>query len=228
VLRPTFLLLALALLGCEGPRRVTVQVSIPDLDGTVTPLRGVTVTALPFNRDSLAQAMEREHGGSRPHVAELDSLYDAFRGPFLAYFRADRRRAAVSDSVASGALPQAALDSAVAQLASAKLQLAEARAAVGGRIDSLRAKVSKWEDSTYRGFDGRAKALMDTTGGKPVSDTTDASGSTTLTLRPLPGGWWVSASSWDPLDPNRIWYWNVRVTGDTVRLDPRTGQHRSR
>ena len=205
-----------------------MQVEIPDLDGTLTPLRGVTVTALPFDRDSLVQVMERERGGTRPHVARLDSLYDAFRGPFLAYFRADQRRAAVRDSVSKGQLPQSALDGAEAQVATAKATLSEARAAVGGPIDSLRAVVSHWEDSTYRGFDSRAKALMDTTGGKPVSDTTDSRGTTTLTLRPLPGGWWVSASSWDPLDPNRIWYWNVQVKSDTVRLDDKTGQHRSR
>jgi hypothetical protein len=207
---------------------VTVQVAIPDLDGTLTPLRGVTVTALPFDRDSLVRVMEQERGGSRPHVARLDSLYDAFRGPFLAYFRADQRRAAVSDSVKRGEVPPSTLDRAEAELASTKEALSKARAAVGGPIDSLRAIVSHWEDSTYRGFDRRAKALMDTTGGQPVSDTTDAKGTTTLTLRPLPGGWWVSASSWDPLDPNRIWDWNVRVESDTVRLDDKTGQHRSR
>lgn len=205
-----------------------MQVEIPDLDGKLTPLRGVTVTALPFDRDSLVRVMEQERGGIRPHVAQLDSLYDAFRGPFLDYFRADQRRAAVSDSVAKGALPPSALDSAEARVAATREALSKARAAVGGPIDSLRATVSDWEDSTYRGFDSRAKALMDSTGGKPVSDTTNASGTTTLTLRPLPGGWWISASSWDPLDPNRIWYWNVRVKADTVRLDDKTGQHRSR
>ena len=228
MLRPTLLLLALALLGCEGPRFVTVKVEIPDLDGNLTPLRGVTVTALPFDRDSLVRVMEREHGGARPHVARLDSLYGAFRGPFLAYFRADQRRTAVRDSVSRGQLPQSALDAAEAEVATARDSLNQARAALGGPIDSLRAAVSRWEDSTYRGFDRRAKALMDSTGGKPVSDTTNASGTTELTLRPLPGGWWVSASSWDPLDPNRIWYWNVRVEGDTVRLDDKSGQHRSR
>ncbi|HET8762481.1 MAG TPA: hypothetical protein VFM12_03650 [Gemmatimonadales bacterium] len=228
MLRPTLLLLALTLLGCEGPRFVTVQVEIPDLDGKLTPLRGVTVTALPFDRDSLVQVMEREHGGARPHVARLDSLYDAFRGPFLDYFRADQRRSAVRDSINRGQLPQSALDAAEADVAAAKDALNKARAAVSGPIDSLRAAVSRWEDSTYRGFDRRAKTLMDSTGGKPISDTTNARGTTELTLRPLPGGWWISASSWDPLDPNRIWYWNVKVEGDTVRLDDKSGQHRSR
>jgi hypothetical protein len=228
VLRPTLLLLALTLLGCEGPRFVTVQVEIPDLDGKLTPLRGVTVTALPFDRDSLVRVMEQEHGGNRPHVARLDSLYDVFRGPFLDYFRADQRRSAVRDSINRGQLPQSALDAAEADVAAAKDALNKARAAVSGPIDSLRAAVSRWEDSTYRGFDRRAKTLMDSTGGKPISDTTNARGTTELTLRPLPGGWWISASSWDPLDPNRIWYWNVKVEGDTVRLDDKSGQHRSR
>ena len=228
MLRPTLLLLVLTLLGCKGPRYVTVQVEIPDLDGNLTPLRGVTVTALPFDRDSLVRAMEQEHGGSRPHVARLDSLYDVFRQPFLAYFRADQRRAAVRDSVSRGQLPRSALDSAEADAVAAREALNKVRTAVSGPIDSLRAEVSHWEDSTYRGFDRRAKTLMDSTGGKPISDTTNASGTTKLTLRPLPGGWWISANSWDPLDPNRIWYWNVKVEGDTVRLDDKTGQHRSR
>jgi hypothetical protein len=203
-------------------------VSIPDLDSTLTPASGVTVTALPFDRDSVVRAMEQMHDATRPHTAQLDSLYDAFRGPFLDYFRAGQQHRAVSDSIAKGQLPASALQSADHRVAAAKTALSNARDSLSGRIDSLRAEVARWEDSTYRGYDTQAKALMGQTGGKPVSDTTDATGTASLSLRPVPGGWWVSASSWDPLDPNRIWYWNVRVAGDTVLLTPESGRRRSR
>ena len=36
------------------------------------------------------------------------------------------------------------------------------------------------------------------------------------------GAWWVTARAVNVLDPNREWYWNVRVSGDTIRLDPKS------
>jgi len=186
------------------------------------------VTALPFDRDSVAHAIERARHAVRPHVARLDSLYDGFRGPFVAYFRAGRLDRAVRDSVERHQLPASALTAADARLASAKAALAKAREEFGRPIDSLRSEVARWEDSTYRGYDSVAKDLMRRTGGQRQSDTTDATGRATLQLRALPGGWWVSASSWDPLDPNRIWYWNVKVASDTVLLTPESGHRRAR
>lgn len=229
MLRPTsLLLLALALAACDATRRVTVEVRIPDLDGRLTPASGVTITALPFDRDSLTAAMERQHGATRPHTAELDSLYDIFRDPFLAYFRAGQIRDAVADSVAQDQLPASALASAEARAGAARDSLARVRDAVGGRIDTLRAAVGHWEDSTYRGYDTLARNLVSASGGRVIVDTTDASGVATLELPLVRGSWWVSASSWDPLDPHRMWYWNVAVSGDTIRLTPETGRRRSR
>jgi hypothetical protein len=229
VLRPTsLLLLVLALAGCDASRRVTVEVSIPDLDGAPTPASGVTITALPFDRESLATALEHQHGVPRPHTAELDSLYDIFRDPFLAYFRAGRIRDAVADSVARHQLPASSLAAADARAAAARDSLARVRAVVGARIDSLRADVGRWEDSTYRGYDTLARHLVSASGGRVLTDTTDANGVATLELPPVRGGWWISASSWDPLDPNRMWYWNVPATSDTVRLTPESGRRRSR
>lgn len=228
MLRPTLLLLALALAGCQGARTVTVRVSIPDLEGTLTPASGVTVTALPFDRDSVAHAIERARHAVRPHVRRLDSLYNGFRGPFADYFRAGRLHRAIRDSVEHDQLPASALTAADARFATAKAALAKAREEYGRPIDSLRAEVARWEDSTYRGYDSVAKDLMRRTGGQRQSDTTNATGSATLQLRTLPGGWWVSASSWDPLDPNRIWYWNVKVASDTMLLTPESGRRRPR
>src|SRR4030067_1153969 len=52
----TFTLLALA--GCGGPGTIAVQVLVPDLSGVDTPLPGVVITALPYDRDSILSALE--------------------------------------------------------------------------------------------------------------------------------------------------------------------------
>lgn len=207
---------------------VTVRVSIPDLDSVSTPASGITVTALPFDRDSLAHALEAAHHATRPYQAELDSASDAFRQPFLDYFRASQRRNAVADSVKAGQLPAPALTAAEQRMAQAKAALQHARDSLGDRIDSLRGIVAQWEDSTYADYDSVAKAILAGVGRQPVSDTTDNSGQATLRLRPSPAGWWVSASSWDPLDPNRVWYWNVKVEGDSIDLSSANGHRRTR
>jgi hypothetical protein len=226
--RPTILLLALALAGCESAQMVTVRVMIPDLDGRPTPASGVTVTALPFDRDSLASAIERARHAVRPHVAELDSIYDRYRGPFLDYFRASRRQAAVKDSAAKGLLPPAAVEVIDRQVAATRETLDRIRARYDGHLDTLKADVARWEDSTYSDYDSLGRALLQRAGRKVVTDTTDLSGTATLRLVKTPAGWWISASSWDPLDPNRVWYWNVPVRGDTVVLGPETGMRRPR
>src|SRR5438876_626768 len=82
-------LVLLALAACGGgPRQVAVRILVPDLEGSETPIPGVVVVALPYDRDSVLAALERRAGTGRPHAAELDSLFEAFRGPFLAFSRA--------------------------------------------------------------------------------------------------------------------------------------------
>ena len=50
------------LAACGGPREVTVKVTLPDMDGVETPASGVSVVALPYNRDSLLATLERAQG----------------------------------------------------------------------------------------------------------------------------------------------------------------------
>ena len=59
-----------------------------------------------------------------------------------------------------------------------------------------------------------------------IVDSTRADGRTRIKLKR--GVWWVTARAVNVLDPNREWYWNIRVTGDTVRLNPKTGRVRPR
>src|ERR1051325_6361176 len=82
-------LVLLALAGCGGgPRRAAVRILVPDLEGSETPIAGVVLLALPYDRDSVLAALERRAPTSRPHTAELVSLFRAFRGPFLTFSRA--------------------------------------------------------------------------------------------------------------------------------------------
>jgi len=87
--------------------------------------------------------------------------------------------------------------------------------------DSLRREVRLWEDSTFRAYDAMVTAFVDETGRAGLTDTTSADGRTTMTVGR--GAWWVYARAWDVEDPNSEWYWNVRITRDTIVLDSRNG-----
>ena len=83
---PLALLLVAA--ACGERRRVTVQVLVPDLAGVETPIAGIVVAAIPYDRDSVIAAMESRAASGRPHTQTLDSLFQAFHAPFLAFSRA--------------------------------------------------------------------------------------------------------------------------------------------
>ena len=207
---------------------MTVKVTLPDMDGVETPASGVSVVALPYNRDSLLATLERAQGTPRPNMPALDSLFAEFRGPFLDHFRAGMALQAIRDSIGAGTTAPAAETAAEARLEQTREALDRVRAAVGPRADSLRTAVRAWEDSTYRSFDSIVKALNDRARRKPVVDTTDATGHAKLRLPASDVDWWVTASSWDVTDPNMTWYWNLKLTGDTTVLDSRSGRRRPR
>ena len=64
---------------------MAVRVSIPGPDSVETPVTGVGVVALPYDRDSVLRQLEARAPTPRPDTAPLDSLFAAFRGPFTAY-----------------------------------------------------------------------------------------------------------------------------------------------
>lgn len=240
-------LVAAAAVACEGPRDVAVRVSIPGSDTTETPISGIGLVALPYDRDSVLAALEASAGTSRPATAELDSLFQAFRGPFHAYSAATLRTAALSESLATlksrlDSLPRNApeygkLYAAFERLSdtlattrrgaeAARRTLDRARAEFVPRSESLRAVIRQWEDSTYRGYDSIVRNLAAQRRQDPLTDTTDARGWANFRLRP--GRWWIYGQSWDASDPNSLWYWNVPAEGDTILLSSRTGQRRPR
>jgi hypothetical protein len=222
-------------------------VLIPGPDSVPTPVSGLGLVALPYDRDSVLGALEARARTPRPPTAELDTLFAQFRGPFAAYsrdaFEAGRHR----DSLATlktklDSLPRNApeyrdhygsfgrlterLKELEAREAASRKALDAARGKFVSRSDSLRARLRAWEDSAYAGYDSIVRGITERSGRAGVGDTTDATGHASITLRGSP--WWIYARSWDATDPNSEWYWNVPVTGDTVVLDPRSGRRRPR
>lgn len=224
-----------------------MQVLVPDLAGVETPIPGAVVAALPYDRDSLIETMERRVPAGRPHTQTLDSLFQAFHGPFLGMSRAawqveltsrglDSLNAALQSSVPGtpAARELAARRTAVADsLARLTAALERARTALGAardtllpRIERLRSEARAWENSTYAGYDTLSRSQTTGKMRNISSDTTGTGG--WATLRVSSGTWWIHARSLDPQDPNFEWYWNVPLRGDTIRLNPAIGRHRPR
>ena len=241
-------LLLIGVFGCEKPRTLAVRVSIPGPDTVETPVTGVGLVALPYDRDSVLRMLEQRARTPRPPTAPLESLFAAFRGPFTSYSEAVVRLARLRDSVAA---TKAALDSlrrdapeyaqqfarfsrqtdslrAAQQRAErTRAELDQARRSFAKRGDSLRLRMRMWEDSTYQGYDSIVQGLTRRVGREAVTDTTGSDGWARLRLSP--GRWWIYARSWDATDPNAEWYWNVPApAGDTLLLSSRTARRQAR
>ena len=221
-----------------------MQILVPDLEGVETPLPGIVIVALPYDRDSILTTLEQRAATKRPHTQTFDSLFQAFRGPFLTFARAAwqveqatrlrdtliaRRGATAPGSPGAKELDARvrALDDSLERL---RPELERARTALGAardtlwpRIEEVRGETKRWEATTYAGYDTIVRTLTRDRLRQGVADTTGATGWATLRL--TPGTWWITARSPDPQDPNLEWYWNVPATGDTVRLNPAIGRH---
>jgi hypothetical protein len=242
-------LLLAGLAACEKPRPLAVRVSIPGPDSLETPVTGVGLVALPYDRDSVLRSLEQRARTPRPPTATIESLFAAFRGPFAAYSTATIRLGHLKDSLAAAkasldSLPRDApayaqhyattnrlsdsVRSAQTRADQARVALDRERRSFSERGDSLRLKMRQWEDSTYQGYDSLVQALARRVGREPITDTTGADGWAHLTLRP--GQWWIYARSWDATDPNSEWYWNVPAPAadDTLLLSSRTARRQPR
>jgi hypothetical protein len=235
--------LALAVAACERPNDVAVRVSIPGPDSVSAPVPGVGLIALPYDRDSVLRALAAAAHTPRPSTSELDPLFQQFRIPFAGYakaaYEAEQLRRSL-DALKSklDSLPRnapeyrslyarfgqqsEALSAAEKREKSAHAALDAARATFVSRSDSLRARVRRWEDSTYQGYDSIVERLSRDR--DQQTDTTDATGWAHFTLPS--GRWWIYARAWDTGDPNAEWYWNLPLESDTVLLSSRTGHRR--
>lgn len=233
--------------GCGGTRELRVRVSVPGPDSLEVPASGVGVIALPYDRDSVLASLEAHATRPRPHIAELESLFAGFRGPFTSYTKTVYATTRLQDTLAHlqrqldttrrDSPDYRTLKSRLASVSAslhhtqeesdrARVLLDRARGSFVSRSESLRSDVRLWEDSTYRGYDSIVENLTKARGLEPQTDTTDATGWARL---PLPRGrWWIYARAWNTNDPNAEWYWNIPVTSDTVLLSSRTARRRPR
>jgi hypothetical protein len=234
------------LVACTG-RDVTIEVVIPGPDSVEAPVPGIGLVALPYDRDSVIRELERATPRPAALTRELDSLFQVFRGPFMAYAAVAFRTRAFERSLAEirarlDTIPRASpgydslyrvfaartdtLTRLVRERDEAQAILGRTRNSLGDRIDSLRAAMSRWQDSAYREYESITKNLTSGLGREPVADSTGPDGRATLHL-PV-GDWWIYARSWDPWDPNAEWYWNVPARGSRIVLDSSSGRRTPR
>ena len=222
---------------------MSIQVTIPDQAGVETPVPGVRLTLLPYDRDSLLTVLENRAPSPRPGTARLDTLLAQFRDPLTSYLRvsAEVQRLSIQIDSTRARNPGAAqgeaavtlrrLEDSLATLTTARetarQALAKARERLQPDIERLSARVRAWEDTAFRTYDSITASITSGTGDDAVSDSTMADGWSRVKL-PRKGPWWVYARAVNVLDPNAEWYWNVRITGDTVRLSPQNGRSRTR
>lgn len=238
--------LLLILAACSGPE-VRVEAAIPGPDSVDAPVAHLGFVALPYDRDSVIAALESRSPRPAALTQALDSLFQRFRGPFVAYAAQAYRLQSLERTMGRiklrlDSLPRSSpvYDSLYRAYASAsdtaaevkrrrddtQHELAVVRNELSPRIDSLRQLMARWKDTTYRGYDSITKVLGSGIGREPLADSTGRDG--TVLIRLPRGDWWIYSHSWDAWDPNSEWYWNVRVTGERVVLDRGTGHRRPR
>ena len=234
--------LTVLLAACGGPRKVTIEVKVLDLEANLAIAPNLPLVILPYDRDSLLDVLENQAAEPRPHVALLDSLFAAFRVPYFEIARAGAMVNRYRDSMttlkaAMDTLPREdeayrlrfqlfaqltdSLERSEARREVAATALREARGTFVPLSDSLRREVRAWEEATFRSYDSIVTNLAEETGRTGMIDTTDSAGHSTMIVGR--GAWWVYARAWNVEDPNSEWYWNVQLKGDTVRLDSSHG-----
>ena len=241
----TFILVCLAALACR-PYGTRVSVWAPGPDSLPSPVARLPVVFLPYDRDSILRALEAA-GTPRPSEATLDSLLAQTRAPLLAYthlvWLADSARAAMTtlratlDTTPRNSDRYRELYTEFASLSDSAPTWdtrAAARQRTLGRTDRrladaiarARARIERWEDSTYRGYAAATDSIVARTGRRPIRDTTDATGNL---VAALPSGrWWLYVRAPDVNDPDGEWYWNAPVRGTALRLDRTNAIHRIR
>jgi len=201
--------------------RLDVQVVVPDGAGVPVPVEGMRIALVPWNRDSIRDAVEAGLVLPRPRTDTLDRLFQAFRTPYREFLAATLRWNALA------ARPDAPTDS-LAWADSARRAAADVldrvRRLVQPAIDEERARVRQWDDIATAKFDTTLAAISQPW--SAILDSTRTGGWVRLSVPP--GRHWVVARAISAQDPNAEWYWNLPATGDTIRLNIHTGRLRPR
>ena len=196
------MLIALGLAACRPSGTVVVMTS-SDAAGRSIPASSMPLVILPYDRDSVADALAAK-GPPRPDTLPAARLIDSLRAAY-----------------------RATLDGSGPERAAAKARFDRLRDALTPRLDSLRQVQQAWSAQVYGGYDTLTLGLIHRLLRDPFTDTTDAHG--IAMVRPPNGGpWWVTVATWDATDPYADRYWNLPLTGDTLRLTPANARRRTR
>jgi hypothetical protein len=134
--------------------------------------------------------------------------------PFNEYLRVSAALTRVTDSATRRMLEDS--------VTLARQRLSATRDRLDPAIDTERVRIRAWEDTALRSYDSIGGSLVRQSYRDAIVDSTRADGRTRIKLKGKP--WWVTARAVMVSDPNREWYWNLRVSGDTVRLDAKSGR----
>lgn len=237
---------ALALAGCGGSP-VTVQVVTEGPEGPV-PQANVEVQFVPFDRDSVFDALESQASQSKPQVPEdmlttfeeIRSAQAQWRDKDVEWSEGRDRLQRLSQELQGldrRSRPYmekyeefGTLEGQVNRLEREKKQLFDRFTAmqesVATRVDSFKIARDAWEEAAYADYFDVEAELLKAAGQEVHTDTTNAEG---FVSRGLSGGdWWVSARV--PTARGEL-YWNVKFepgAADTLRLTPENGEDRLR
>lgn len=235
---------AIVLAACGGGR-LTVEVQAEAGEET-RPVEDLEVQFLPFDRDSVFEALAAMADEPEPQVPEdlrvqFDSvmvLQEAWREAEAEWSEVREELRGLSDRLQGmdprGRQYREAFDR-FNQLEGRERQLNRQRQqsfetfttlqqAAQERMDSVRAVIESWESVAFEDFGSVRDSILEALDRQVYYDTTDATGTVT---RRLPGGtWWVHTRV---AIPNGELYWNVATEPaetDTLRLTPDNAERR--
>lgn len=246
---PRFLAPAVLLLAaCDGGP-VTVQVVAGATADDARPVEDVIVEFLPFDRDSIFEAMAARADESEPTIPQdLRDQFDEVIDAQQAWRDAEAQWSRVRDSLKQLSQQMEGLDrrgreymelfDTFNDLENRVNALDQRRArlfasfdslqkATVERADSVQAVIRMWEDDAFEGYTAIVDSLVEARGAEIRTDTTDASGYATVNLSG--GDWWVHARHTP--GPFEELYWNVHVVpseSDTLVLSRDNAETRPR
>lgn len=229
------LLAVVALTATACGSSVTVEVVTEGPEGEPQPQANLPLDFLPFDRDSVFDALDAAAETPRPEMGEeLQAASDRVLSLQAEWREAETEWSETRDQLRNLRERLDRIDprdpdyrslyDQFGQLEGREAQLDRQRKAafdsftaaqdeVSTRLDSFRVVLETWENDAYSGYFDIEMELLD--GEEVVADTTNAEGRATVTL---PGGdWWVTTRA--PVLDGEL-YWNVPIPdADTLRLD---------
>lgn len=243
-LAPALLLLT----ACDGGS-TTVQVMAGPSTGEAQPVEDVVVEFLPYDRDSIFEAMAGRADEPEPTIPQdLREQFDEVIEAQQTWRQAEARWSQLRDSLKQLSQQMEGLDTQGREYLQLFEQFNELekrvtaldqrrgrlfarfdslQKATVARADSVQSVIQTWEDEAFDGYTGVVDSLLTARDVEIRTDTTDAQGYATVSL---PGGDWWAYARHTP-GPFEELYWNehfVPSQADTLILDRENAEVRPR